>query len=59
MKFTKITIAILTIFTLVSCKKDQEKEASVSEKPNVILIVADDLGFSDIGCYGGNISLLS
>lgn len=27
-----------------------------SEKPNVLLIVADDLGFSDIGCYGGNIS---
>lgn len=24
-------------------------------KPNVVLILADDLGFSDIGCYGGDI----
>lgn len=26
-----------------------------SEKPNVLLILADDLGFSDLGCYGGEI----
>jgi arylsulfatase A-like enzyme len=24
-------------------------------RPNVVLIVADDLGFSDLGCYGGEI----
>lgn len=26
-----------------------------AEKPNVLYIVADDLGFSDLGCYGGDI----
>ena len=26
-----------------------------NEKPNVIVILADDLGFSDLGCYGGEI----
>jgi L-rhamnose mutarotase len=25
------------------------------EKPNILIIVADDMGFSDIGCYGGEI----
>ena len=28
---------------------------SAAERPNIILIMADDLGFSDIGCYGGEI----
>ena len=25
------------------------------EKPNILLIVADDMGYSDAGCYGGEI----
>ena len=25
------------------------------KKPNIVLILADDLGFSDLGCYGGEI----
>jgi arylsulfatase A-like enzyme len=28
---------------------------SASEKPNIVLIMADDMGFSDIGCYGSEI----
>jgi arylsulfatase A-like enzyme len=31
-------------------------EASAKdEKPNVVFILADDLGYSDLGCYGGEI----
>lgn len=28
---------------------------SAEEKPNVVLILVDDMGYSDIGCYGGEI----
>ncbi|MAS96262.1 MAG: hypothetical protein CMO55_23920 [Verrucomicrobiales bacterium] len=30
--------------------------ADESPKPNVLLIMADDLGYSDLGCYGGEIA---
>lgn len=29
--------------------------ASAAERPNVVIILADDMGFSDLGCYGGEI----
>ncbi|MFN3150253.1 arylsulfatase [Bremerella sp.] len=29
--------------------------ASAADRPNILLILADDLGYSDLGCYGGEI----
>ena len=29
--------------------------ASGAERPNIVVILSDDMGFSDIGCYGGEI----
>jgi arylsulfatase len=29
--------------------------AEAADKPNIVLILADDLGWSDLGCYGGEI----
>ena len=41
-----IILALISI--LFSCDKSHDK-------PNIVLIMADDMGFSDIGCYGGEI----
>ncbi|SVB26363.1 uncharacterized protein METZ01_LOCUS179217, partial [marine metagenome] len=30
-------------------------QAKDAPRPNIVLIMADDMGFSDIGCYGGEI----
>ncbi len=32
-----------------------KSQAGPAAKPNVVLIMVDDMGFSDLGCYGGEI----
>ncbi|MEQ9307434.1 MAG: sulfatase-like hydrolase/transferase, partial [Marinoscillum sp.] len=44
-------MAILLISS--GCKHEATK--SEQKKPNVVLIVADDLGFTDLGCFGSEI----
>lgn len=39
-----------------SGKKDGDDTVKSSAPPNIILILADDMGYSDLGCYGGEIN---
>jgi hypothetical protein len=32
-----------------------QRPVAMKKKPNFVIILADDLGFSDIGCFGGHI----
>ena len=38
-----------------SSLSEEESVAVPNSRPNILLIMADDMGFSDIGCYGGEI----
>jgi arylsulfatase len=48
---------IRTILTVVPilCALIGSARAAEPARPNVVVILADDLGFSDLGCYGGEI----
>ncbi|MCP4314366.1 MAG: arylsulfatase [Bacteroidetes bacterium] len=51
--YLKRSIAlIISGLVLSSCTLKNEK---TNPRPNIIVILSDDMGFSDLGCYGGEI----
>jgi len=51
-----LLISICSVFTQVQAATVQSfGEAKQARQPNILLIVADDLGYSDLGAYGGEI----
>ena len=48
----KFILPILLLVFGASCSSTTAEE----KRPNVIVILSDDMGFSDIGCYGGEIN---
>ncbi len=55
MKYYSTGILILTALGFASGCSKREQKTSEAPKPNIILIMADDMGFSDLGCYGSSI----
>jgi len=49
-RYLAATMAVALIMTW--CRASSAADVS---RPNILLIMADDMGFSDLGCYGGEI----
>ena len=49
--FIKIT-SVSTVFTSISEMCVKATQAATTNKPNILLIYADDLGYHDLACYG-------
>ena len=48
--------SIPVVFSLSpGCKSVFSSGTNKSSRPNIIIIMADDMGFSDVGCFGGEI----
>jgi len=49
LRFSQLTIFVL-LGTVLGCQSSEKEPL-----PNIILILGDDIGYSDLGCYGGEI----
>lgn len=48
-----IVTNLLVCFALFGCSGQKEtKEIQLPERPNIVIIFVDDMGYGDLGCYG-------
>ncbi|GAA4322486.1 arylsulfatase [Mucilaginibacter gynuensis] len=52
--FSSLALCVLAL-AMIFFKNPKDKAVAPAPRPNIIVIMADDMGFSDIGCYGGEI----
>jgi arylsulfatase len=55
-RFRKASAAIIgAVAALATCAVDVDAQKNPPRRPNIVIILGDDLGFSDMGSFGGEI----
>ncbi|MGH8021218.1 MAG: sulfatase-like hydrolase/transferase [Opitutaceae bacterium] len=54
-KFTLVRLCLFTCLPALFLFARTDPAVAADHRPNIIVIMADDMGYSDLGCYGGEI----
>lgn len=52
MKLFKILFITQILISSIACSQEDQKEKYTGKKPNIIFLLADDMGYGELGCYG-------
>jgi arylsulfatase A len=55
MKFNNLLLPAVSLLALNAGAKEKKTVSKSTDKPNIVFILADDLGYHEAGCFGGKV----